>query len=286
MTETTSTAAGHAPELYAHDAVAEPLHGFEAVESKHRQTYDSQGFLAIEQAFTPEEVEAAKQGLRDLALGKKPDFTGIQFEQAVRDKLDQLNGDQRLDGIRKLMHFVEYDERLKALSAHERLLDLVRWLLDGREPHMFQDMALSKPPSIGCEKPWHQDHAYFNLAQGERVVGVWIALDEAGLDNGCMHMMAGGHHHGPIHHWRRRDWQICDTDVYALHEKDYPVIAVPLRPGGLVVFDGLMPHGTPHNSSGKRRRALQYHYCAADAQWVDEAARLEVFGTEGKNVEC
>ena len=47
----------------------------------------------------------------------------------------------------------------------------------GEEPMLFQDMALLKPPRVGREKPWHQDHAYFDLELRTRVVGVWIALD-------------------------------------------------------------------------------------------------------------
>ena len=50
---------------------------------------------------------------------------------------------------------------------------------------------------------------------------------------------------------------------------------------------GLLPHGTPHNSSSKRRRALQYHYAPSDAQPLeDQEERLLYFGSEGKDVSC
>ncbi|MFW6059611.1 MAG: phytanoyl-CoA dioxygenase family protein [Phycisphaeraceae bacterium] len=277
----------HAPDLYVHDAVAEPLDGLDAITDKHiHEVFPSQGFLAVENAFTPEEAEAAKQGMRDLAMGRNPEFTGIQFEKAVQDKLDQLSAEQRLDGIRKLMSFCKHEPRLAHLAEHPKLLEVLRRLLGDREPKLFQDMGLSKPPKIGREKPWHQDCAYFNLAPGTPVVGVWIALDEATIDNGCMRLLGGGHHIGPVHHWKRRDWQICDTDFYRLHDKEHPVIAAPLKPGGLLLFSGMLPHGTPHNNSGQRRRAVQYHYCPADAEWTETEERLAIYGTEGKDVEC
>ena len=56
-------------------------------------------------------------------------------------------------------------------------------------------MALLKPPR-GREKPWHQDHAYFNLPLDTPIVGVWIALDEATPENGCMHVIPGSHREG------------------------------------------------------------------------------------------
>src|SRR5690606_35073346 len=118
----------------------------------------------------------------------------------------------RQNYIRKFSSFVNYDERLMAMSNHPELLALVRRLM-GAEPALFQDMGLCKPPHGGREKPWHQDKAYFNYAVDAPVVGVWIALDEASAENGCMHVIPGSHREGPVIHFKRRDWQICDTDV-------------------------------------------------------------------------
>ena len=49
----------------------------------------------------------------------------------------------------------------------------------------------------GREKPWHQDKAFFEIDVTSPVVGVWIALDEATPDNGCMHVIPGSHLEGP-----------------------------------------------------------------------------------------
>ena len=112
-------------------------------------------------------------------------------------------------------------------------------------------------------------------------MGVWIALDDATVENGCMHVLPGSHKEGAVVHFKRRDWQICDTDILG-----QSITAVPLKAGGLMFFDGLLQHGTPHNPTTQRRRALQFHYCAKDAKWTDEDARLAVFGSEGKDVTC
>ncbi|MFW6059610.1 MAG: phytanoyl-CoA dioxygenase family protein [Phycisphaeraceae bacterium] len=276
----------HAPDLYAPDATADPLIGLESVEDHHVELYHSQGFLAIEQAIPPEYIADGLEGMTDLVLGKYPDFRGIAFEASVAKQVSKLTGDQRLDAMRKLVNFVEYEPRLKRIADYAPLLDVIRRLMRGRTPELYKNQALSKPPKIGREKPWHQDCAYFNVTLDTPVVGCWIALDEVTIDNGCMHVLAGGHQQGPIPHWQRRDWQICDTDIYALHEEDKPVVAVPLKPGGLLLFSGLLPHGTPHNDSPKRRRALQYHYKPADAEECPREDRLAIWGTEGKDVEC
>ena len=170
------------------------------------------------------------------------------------------------------MSFVRHDDRLAALADDPAVLAVVATLL-GDRPILFQDMALLKPPGGGREKPWHQDNAYFHLVPGTPIVGVWIALDEATLDNGCMRVIPGSHREGPVRHAFLRDLQICDGEV--------PVergVGVPLPAGGLMFFDGLLQHGTPANLSGSRRRAVQFHYTVDGAVKTSADEHRDTFG--------
>jgi len=268
------------PDLYRFAAEAEYVESLSAITDADLDRYRQQGYLAVRQAFTPDEVEAGIAGLLHLIDGGNPDFTGVLFERAAQGKLDSLRPDEKQDVVRKLMDFVDYDARLKALSAHPVLLDVLRKLI-GNELTMFQDMALLKPPGVGREKPWHQDKAFFTISLTAPVVGVWIALDPATPENGCMHVIPGSHQEGPVVHFRRRDWQICDSDVQRARD-----VMVPLAPGGLLFFDGLIHHGTPANRTNLRRRAVQFHYISPDAAWADEGYRQRHFGSEGKDVTC
>jgi phytanoyl-CoA hydroxylase len=100
-----------------------------------------------------------------------------------------------------------------------------------------------------------------------------------------MFVLKGAHRLGPVIHFNRRDWQICDTDVRRLHG-ELPSVAVPLEPGGCLFFDGLLPHGTPTNRTQLRRRALQFHYAPATTQKTTTEDRMAIFGSEGKDVSC
>lgn len=269
----------HAPDLYAYRRLADYIASFDAITEADVERYHRDGYLAIAQGFSEAEVAAAGDGLTDLVMGRYPDFTGIQFERGARSRLAQMSCEERHDAVRKLMWFTPVEPRLEALAQHPRLLALVERLL-GAQPAMFQDMALLKPPG-GREKPWHQDKAYFTYAKETPVVGVWIAIDAATAENGCMRLRTGTHRAGPVIHFQRRDWQICDTDA-----RDGEVVAAPLQPGGLLLFDGLIQHGTPSNPTGERRRAVQYHYAPLSAQTTADEERLALFGSEGTNVEC
>ena len=80
---------------------------------------------------------------------------------------------------------------------------------------------------------------------------------------------------------KRRDWQICDTDVETAGR-----VAVPMQAGDVLFFDGKLPHSTAINRTEQFRWAVQYHYRPAGAREIDDRARLDAFGNEGREVTC
>ena len=273
--------AGYPPGLYDPTGVGTGVNGFAAVTDAHVAQFHAQGFLVVENAFSAQEVQDGLDGLYRLLSGEVAEFDGIHYERASAGMaVEELSPQQKQDYVRKFMHFVDYDHRLHDLAHHPQLLTLVQRLI-GDSPVLFQDMALLKPPRMGREKPWHQDHAYFRIDLEAKVVGCWIALDEATVENGCMVIAPGSHLQGPVVHFQRRDWQICDTDV-----DNSGALAVPLKPGGLLIFQSLLHHGTPPNRTAQRRRALQFHYRQQRAPLTSQEERLALFGGEGLGAQC
>ena len=270
----------HDPSLYGANKRAEYLDTLADIDDRQIARFHERGYLAIRQAFAPRQIEAAGQAMWHLIDGKNPDFKGLQIEADKRGCFSALKGEARRDAVRKLWKFVDGDDRLSALAyAPDILAVLARMMNDA--PVLFQDMGLIKPPRIGREKPWHQDCAYFNYPVGTTVVGVWIAIDAATEENGCLHIIPGSNQHGPIPHFKRRDWQICDTDV-AVPDS----VTVPLDPGGCLFWHGLTHHGSPPNRSPYRRRALQYHYRPESAVALTAQERLAIYGGDQLGVTC
>jgi phytanoyl-CoA hydroxylase len=234
------------------------------------ERFQRDGYLAFRDVFTPEEVEAARGALSELVHGlangsreQKESFWikpgtrfGVQFESGYMP--EPTDPDLELK-VRKLMWYVDQHEVLSRLESGPTVRGPIESLL-GKSPIMFQDMALVKPPFIGSEKPWHQDNAYFAVKPLSAVVGVWIALDDATVENGCMHVLVGGHKEGARKH-------IHDTDCEIPRDKiDYSrVVPVEIPAGGALIFAGMLPHQTPPNSSPGRRRAVQWHYRSQDS---------------------
>ena len=259
-----------ARQLYRFDRVAEILPGPDAITDEHVARYHRDGFLAVASVYTLTEVESAKAALADLIDGKAgPEYKGVQFEPGV--DVSGLRGEERELYVRKVMRFVDYEPRLRAMADNARLLAVCRRLV-GADISLSQDQALLKPANHGSEKPWHQDAAYFLLEPAEGVVGTWTALDSATAENGCMHFIPGSHRAGLIAHRHVRDCQLPDETVAV----DEDVMA-PLPPGGTLFFNALVHHGTPPNQSPARRRALQFHYAAAHCRKIDRERHHELF---------
>lgn len=144
------------------------------------------------------------------------------------------------------MGFADRNPPLGSIAEHPGLANVLERFLGGR-PQLYQDMAMIKPPG-GREKPWHQDRAYFNLAQETPVVAAWIALDAATPENGCMRLVRGGHRDGPALHFMRRDWQICDSHLARSTQR----VAAPMEAGDCLLFDALLPTA-PHGTTPRRR---------------------------------
>lgn len=261
------------------DEVTEGVNGFDSITDAHVDQFRELGFLVVHNAIHLDAIQSAKDALRDLILN--PAFKNVWAESAVASELETMSDEEKVLSVRKLIHFVDHDTRLKRMAEAPDLLAVMKRLID-QTPALMQDMALIKPPRVGREKPWHQDMAYFNLPTETRIVGVWIALDEAIPENGCMMVIPGTQKEGPVLHWDRRDWQICDTDVQVGRS-----LAIPLPPGGCLLFDALLHHGTPPSHSDKPRWALQYHYKPASVQAFENSDyRLAIFGEEGKDATC
>ena len=261
------------------DQIKGGIPGFAEVSDEDIALFHQLGFMVIHDAIDCAAIASARDALRGLLLRR--DAGNIMFEAAVGERYAELPDEERLDSIRKMMPIVDYDDRLMAQAENPALLEAIGRIM-GEPPVLSQDQAMLKPPRIGREKPWHQDMAYFDFPSETTIVGAWIALDEALPENGCMMVIPGTHREGPMPHWTRRDWQICDTDVQVGRS-----VAVPLPPGGCLLFHGLLHHGSPPTGSDRRRWALQFHYRPGSVQALpDSDYRLSVFGNEGVDAVC
>ena len=128
----------------------------------------------------------------------------------------------------------------------------------GTDIDCFLSQFIFKNPGAWGQ-PWHQDAFYFPFDRGPQV-GVWLAVTEATLDNGCLHVVPGSHRE-PLHEHlldRRPDAnqgyvEILDHDMSG----EPPVI---MAAGDLLVFHSHLMHRSKDNNSDGIRAAMVYHF--------------------------
>jgi len=223
-------------------------------------------------------IDLVKNGEIDMANGGLNHI--LQFEPQAKGR---EKGD-RAEFVRKIGGYHEHFPEL-ALQELPVLKSLVCQIVESPETEVFQSLALLKPPVFGREKPFHQDHSYFNVrmeacANGlpTRIIGIWAALDPATAENGCMHVIPRAHCGGPWKHFMVRDWQICDSAISN-------VLQVPMNSGDCLLFSSLLPHGTPPNLSLNSRRALQFHLVPKNYPRT-KSTRVETFGGDFAGLQC
>ena len=248
------------------DAMPEPLVDLDAATRLRRE-----GYVVVPGVLTPAHVEACKEALSDLMQERVPRrSTNLYYEAG--QTLDGLAPAERELKVRRLDSFCD-DHPVLAAAAHSRRLHAVLDQLFGIGRTLFQEMALVKPPGIGAAKPWHQDASYFMVRDPAHIIGTWIALDAATLDNGCMQFIPGSQLEGAAPHVQE---SLASCFIAPENRSKRPVVAVPMAPGDVVIFHGLIQHFTDDNRSSTRRRALQFHYAQAGAIWgtMDNHAAL------------
>jgi phytanoyl-CoA hydroxylase len=148
---------------------------------------------------------------------------------------------------------------------------LVRDLLDTDAVSNFLSQFIFKNPGAWGQ-PWHQDSYYFPFEPARPVVGVWLAVTEATLANGCLHVLPASHRE-PVHEHvpnRRPDAQYGYVEIVD-HAMDADT-AVLMQPGDLLLFDSHLMHRSTDNASGELRAAMVYHYAATGT--VDRTEEL------------
>jgi phytanoyl-CoA hydroxylase len=118
-------------------------------------------------------------------------------------------------------------------------------------------MYIFKNPKIGGDVGPHKDNSYL-ITSPLSCQGIWISLDEASKDNGCMWGVPGSHLIDPKNYLRRKINEKTGREATAIipgkDEYDYSTEgAVPLEvpPGSIVLLHGNFLHFSERNTSDK-----------------------------------
>jgi phytanoyl-CoA hydroxylase len=168
--------------------------------------------------------------------------------------------------INKIGHALhDLDPVFERFSRSEKIKDLAA-AIGMKNPLLLQSMYIFKQPNIGGEVTCHQDSTFL-YTEPIDIVGLWFALEDAKIENGCLWAIPGGHRSGLKSRWVSSQagmkFENFDTEPWPEDQ----LVPLEVSKGSLILLNGLLPHRSFENRSPRSRHAYTLHLIGAGANY-------------------
>ena len=223
------------------------------IDNDHALNFQQQGWCAVENFLDQREV---------AALAAEVDR--FQDEGLVRNVRTEGDGATQSESTANLQLIPLFDKSplIRALPFAPKVTAAVSALIG--DPYLLHlDQMFLKPGRIGVGTRWHQDNAYFKIADPLKGTAMWLAIHDATVDNGTLGLIRGSHRQQYVH---ERDPN-SDHHIFCQPPEE-EAVSVEIKAGGAVFFCYGTAHCTGDNHTDQARAGMAFHFlhedCAGD----------------------
>ena len=208
--------------------------------------------------FTVFESLVDEEGLADLRDA---------YDRILSGEIDCGENDRMLGGVTKqVMQPSHHYPPIRENPAYLNARSAAQALFETDEVDQLFDMMIYKPANHPVPTPWHQDLGYFQrpfapagLQPLNQTIQFWIAVDDADVENGCMHFVPGAHREPMPEHYIYSGEPDYEGRLLAIRDPEKALdlsraVACPVMAGGATAHVEGTPHFTPPNTSADRGR--------------------------------
>jgi ectoine hydroxylase-related dioxygenase (phytanoyl-CoA dioxygenase family) len=213
--------------------------------------FHDRGYLAIPGLTGGDDVAALRRSYDRIFSERAGRELGDHFDLAGRDE------EEGKESLPQILHPAKYAPEMNESELLRNATRVAKQLL-GPAASCEIAHAIFKPAGFGAETPWHQDAAYWAPDMLYAAVSIWVPLQEATEENGCMQFVPASHTLDVVRHRSIND----DPRIHGLevHPDERgrvrEFVSCPLPPGGATFHGPYMLHHTGPNRSQTPRRAL------------------------------
>ena len=214
------------------------------------ESYRENGFIVIEDFLSAQELETWRNAVEEAVaergrlriLGREPITDDETYYNNVF--VQRVNLWQDNEKMRKLI----VDRRLGKMAAELAGVEGIR---------IWHDQALNKQPWAN-PTGWHLDNPYWSY-YSRQTLSIWVALDDATLENGCLYFLPGSHKTATF-----ENVGIGENigDIFRVYPDWATIEAVPapMKAGSCSFHNGLLAHAAGPNMTPGWRRAMTCGY--------------------------
>ena len=253
------------------------------VEQEQVEFYVDNGYLAVPDLLDAAELDELKRDIVKVARGGYPNLTiePVPPELSDEEVLSKILAIHQPHYVSPIMEKYTRHAMISGVLSQITGAHLAHW---SGNVKCMQSMLFIKPPGYQGQS-WHQDENYIPT-RDRSLIGAWIAIDDAYVENGCMWVIPGSQRRGYLYPTRRHG----NPDEFDTHDEmatgfdESPQVPVEVKAGSVVFFNGYLLHQSLRNRTKENyRRVLVNHYLSSESllPWVkmsDEqpVARVDV----------
>ena len=221
--------------------------------------YSEHGYCLFPDILDTAEIDAARREL-DACIGNMPKRIMV-YKDGVHQEVD-ARPEYLTEPHNKNPFWLQ-------LCRHPKILNAVEAVL-GENLILIMSHLIVKPPCDGLSVAWHQDNTYWHSVKGTDVATVWLAIDDADQENGCVRVIPTSHAGYPeMDKFSTGANDLLGLTVEVTSEMESAALPLEMKAGSLSIHDSYVVHGSNANLSQRRRAAYTMRFANAKTVTID-----------------